>query len=71
MPRACPFCGQLWRDLFGLSLHLEDEHPGRENELVVAIAPELRAVPIFECNIDRAHHVLGAVSPAATARAES
>ncbi|QOR55258.1 MAG: hypothetical protein SHS37scaffold220_27 [Phage 67_12] len=55
MSTACPFCGQPQRDLFALSLHLDDDHPGREGELVVAIAPELRAVPIFECDIDKVH----------------
>lgn len=51
----CPFCGQTYRDLFALSLHLDDDHPGRERELVVAVAPELWHVPIFECDIDAVH----------------
>lgn len=55
MTTACPFCGQPTRDLFALSLHLDDDHPGREGELVVAVAPELRAIPIFDCDIDAVH----------------
>lgn len=38
----CPFCGRWHRDLFALSLHLDDDHPGREGELVLAIAEPVR-----------------------------
>jgi hypothetical protein len=55
MAAPCPFCGRSTRDLFALALHLDDDHPGREGELVVAVAPELRFVPIFECDIDAVH----------------
>lgn len=34
----CPFCAHVARDLFGMSLHLEDEHPA---EAVVAVPARL------------------------------
>lgn len=58
MATTCPFCGRATRDLFALSLHLDDDHPGRAGELVVAIAapvPALEPLQIFECDIDAIH----------------
>jgi hypothetical protein len=66
----CPFCGAWMRDLFGLSLHLEDDHPGRERELVVAIAEAPRApldavapgARMPGVDIDRVHSVYGGIT---------
>jgi hypothetical protein len=62
MTTACPFCGIRALDLIALASHLQDDHPGREQELVVALAPELRFVPIFECDIDAVHRSRAALS---------
>jgi hypothetical protein len=48
----CPFCSTQLRDLFALSPHLEDEHPGRECELVVGLWTSL---PVIEIDIDAIH----------------
>lgn len=39
----CPFCAHVARDLFGIALHLEDEHPDKMNgiDLVVPSTAEL------------------------------
>lgn len=46
----CPFCTQTRRDLFGLSLHLEDDHA----ELMpsVRVVVEASPLPIVEVDID-------------------
>ena len=50
MPIACPVCCNQWTDLFGLSLHLEDEHPEAYSR-VVAVLP----LPVIEVDIDAVH----------------
>ncbi len=60
MATICPFCGLRTHGLVALAAHVDDEHPGRERELVVAIAPELRSVQIFECDIDAVHRTRAA-----------
>jgi hypothetical protein len=55
MATPCPFCGRSTRDLFALALHLDDDHPGREGELVIAVAPQ---PDIFPCvDIDAVHRL--------------
>ena len=53
----CPFCGAVRADLFGLSFHLEDDHP-KQAHLVVAVSSE--TLPVIEVDIDRVHTVYGA-----------
>lgn len=59
MAAPCPFCGRTLRDLFALALHLDDDHPGREGELVIAIASQ----PFPGVDIDAVHRAYGARAP--------
>jgi len=55
MPRAskyrCPFCPQQRPSLFGLELHLEDDHPDDPREIAVQIVHKFPGV-----DIDAVHH---------------
>lgn len=57
MPVNCPFCGTARADLFGLSLHLKDDHP-KQAHLVVAVSSE--TLPVIEIDIDACHRTYGA-----------
>lgn len=57
MALNCPFCGAVRADLFGLSLHLDDDHP-QQAGLVVAVSSE--TLPVIEVDIDAAHRTYGA-----------
>jgi len=51
----CPFCAVTRRDLFGIALHIEDEHPDKMAgiDLVVPSTAELCVrLPVVECNVD-------------------
>ena len=64
-PMNCPFCLKQLRDLFGLSLHLEDEHPDMQNSVQVYVPRQMLdpppqdretdalCLPVAECDIDR------------------
>jgi hypothetical protein len=47
----CPFCHRRMRDLFGLSLHLEDEHPKDQGRVGVVVL-DRDVLPMVECDID-------------------
>ncbi len=53
----CPFCAQERADLFGLSLHLEDEHADEQHRVSVCLdaqqaGPPCVALPVAECDMD-------------------
>jgi hypothetical protein len=53
MSTTCPLCSQAVRDLFALSLHVEERHAADQHRIVaVLIAP---ALPIIELDIDQIH----------------
>lgn len=49
----CPVCNQALRDLFALSLHVEERHPDDLHRVTAVVID--RPLPIFEMDIDRIH----------------
>ena len=48
----CPFCPRNCGDLFGLSLHIDDDHADRSLSVGVHVNAPATDIPIFECDID-------------------
>lgn len=57
----CPFCPSKCRDLFGISLHIEDSHPDIQGDIddgKITITTA-RRLPVVEVDIDAVHLKFG------------
>jgi hypothetical protein len=63
MPIKCPYCLRPSRDLFALSLRLEDDHPESASaEFMVAVIVHPLATSLPGIDIDAVHRKYGAVA---------